>query len=311
MLADLWGLFANAFFQGLCYYAAVLGIAFSFRIIRYPDLTSDGSFLLGGVTFAALSLANHHWIVCLLAAGIIGALAGLLTASLHSILGIPALLTGIITTMVAYSVAFRILNGSSNVRIERDSLWATPPFLLLTHLSGESRQVIVIGLVAASLGAFVYWVLRSETGLLFRAAGANPSLLEDFGHNPDTLRKVGLMAANALTGIAGGIVSAQQGFADISLGFGITISLLASLLIGEHLLAFMSRSYDLLGLVLQPIVGSVLYYAITLVILRASLMRLFPLALQPTDLKLISAVVFMVLLALRTRKHGMEEVLPL
>jgi putative ABC transport system permease protein len=292
------GLFANAGLQGLTFGIAALGLAFAFRVLRYPDLTGDGSFMLGAALFA-LSASRGEWLAGLVIAFSAGALAGLLTAQLNARLGVGRLLSGIITTMIAYSLAFRLLGGRSNIGLTD-----------VATMFGQSVPALVVASgFALVCAALVGLLLSSEAGLVLRATGRDEALVRSLDRSPASYRTAGLCLANGLIGIAGGLVAAQQGFADISMGMGTIITLVAALVIGEQSLKLVGGNIRL-RLLAAPFLGAFLYFLLYLAVLHFSLTDLLPISVMPTDLKMLAALCVVAMIALQRRGDN-EEVLPL
>lgn len=311
-------LFDNALLQGLAYGVAVLGITIALRILRYPDLTADGSFLLGCVTYAASVHAGLSTAVAMSGACLAGAAAGTWTSFLNARLRVNRLLTGILTTMMSYSLAFRILGDKPNVGIPDDlSLFATARVFDNTEtalgLHIHPASLALSFLIAAVAGGFVLRLLQSEWGLTLRATGQNPHLVEELGHGPATYQYLGLALSNGLVAAAGAVVSARQGFVDISMGVGVIIALVAALVIGEGLVRVIrGGARPTLGdRLLAAFAGATVYFLLYVLVLRGSISGILPFAINPTDLKFISALVVIVAVTLRMRNTGREEAFPL
>jgi len=301
-------LIANALLQGATYGVAVLGLAFAFRILRYPDLTGDGSFMTGATIFAAAAVSGLWWPVALTMAMAAGAAAGMLTALLNAWFGVSRLLTGILVTMISYSLAFRYLNGQSNIGL----IDTTTMFTSTTGIVSTYYMPIIAGIFALAAMALVRLLLGSELGLLLRATGGNALLVEELGRSPAVYRVIGLALANGLVALSGALVAGQQGFADVNMGAGTIITLVASLIIGEELVSLISRGrVNLLQRVIAPFVGAIVYFALYIAVLRASINDLLPVRIEPTDLKMLSALIVILVVALRMRGGREEEVLPL
>jgi putative ABC transport system permease protein len=312
----------NALLQGLAYGIAVIGVAVAFRVLRYPDLTADGSFLIGAAVFGALSLGGWHWLLAAGMAVVAGAVAGGLTAVLHTKAGVNRLLSGILTAMMCYSMAFWVLSGRSNLNLAQQGTmysWAEAVDRV-SRWSGSDvhlAMIAVSAVIAAGAVALVVVLLQSEFGVVMRATGENESLVEGLGRRPSRYHTVGLMLANGLVGLAGCLVAARQGFADVNMGFGVIITLVAALVIGEEVVRLfgLTPSRSLTGRVLSGVVGACVYFLLYLVILRASILGWLPVRIQPTDLKLMSALIVIVFVVIRsrTRPRGVEreEVLPI
>lgn len=309
----------NALLQGLTYGVAVTGIAIALRIVRYPDLTADGSFLIGAATFCALLPLHWHWGWAYMAAALTGAAAGGLTSLLHFALRINRLITGILTTMIIYSASFRILGGKSNVGLanqvtmfsgaERlDSLYA--PRNTFIH----PVSVVLTGLIALSVVAIVSVMLRSDLGLLLRAVGGNPRLVKSLGWSVSRLTVLSLLVANALIAFSGSLIASRQGFADINMGGGVVIILIAALIVGEEFGKYIgiNPARSVSRRTIAAFIGAVIYFFLYLLVLRASLSGILPITVQPTDLRMVSAVVLVGAIAMRAfRGKEDEEVFPI
>jgi len=308
----------NTLLQGLAYGLAVLGVMLSFRVLRYPDLTPDGSFLIGAATYASAAGLGKSWAVGLCLAFLSGSLAGVLTSLLHSLLKINRLLTGILTTMIAYSIGFRVLGGRPNVSLggnvgvfEFASELDVAEWARSLHV--HPGQLLVSLAVALLVAMMLGYLLRSEVGLLLRATGNNRALLAELGRNPAWYQALGLALANGIVALAAAVVSSRQGFADVNMGVGVVITLIAALVIGEECIRVLGIDprRSLRGRMLGAFLGASAYYMLYLLILRASIRGWIPLKITPTDLKMLSAIVVAAVIALRSRSVVREEALPL
>lgn len=314
--------FDNALLQGLSYGVAVVGVAISFRVIRWPDLTADGSFLIGAVVLSACLLAGWNWMLAAATAACAGAAAGLLTAALHSHAGVNRLLAGILTSMACYSVAFWFLSGRSNVNLS--STWTlfslaeafdsrSPLARAGFHAGAIGVSLLVSGLIVTC----VWGLLKSDFGVVLRATGENEGLVEGLGRRPSRYHAVGLMLANALVGLSGALVGSRQGFTDVNMGLGVIITLVAALVIGEETMRLfrLNPAVSLAGRAVSGVVGACVYFLLYLGILRASILGWLPVRIQPTDLKLMSALIVVVFVLIRSRTRsrmeGREEILPI
>lgn len=308
----------NALLQGLSYGIAVLGITISFRMLRYPDLTADGSFLLGSVTYVA---GAHAGLPIAVAAGMacgIGVAAGAWTSILNSWLGVNRLLTGILTTMMAYSVAFRVLGGRPNVGLDQvesvfnlGSGWDNLELPRSLHVHPGSLTVS-LGL-AATASALVLILLRSEWGLMLRATGHNPRLIEELGRKPAAYQLLGLALANGLVAFGGAVTAARQGFADVNMGVGVVIILIAALVMGEGLVRLVGvrTKLALHSRLWAAFAGATAYFFLYVLVLHASISGWLPFSITPTDLKFFSALVVVTAVALKANSPHREETLPL
>lgn len=300
---------SNTLIQALTFGVAGIGAAIAFRVIRYPDLTADGSFMLGSAAFSSVLTATGQWVFAVLASIIAGAGAGLVTATLNSKLGVSRLLSGILTSMIAYSVSFRLMLGRPNAGLDTNmTMFAAPG-----GGANEEFTLAVAALFALVVILVVWRLLHSELGLLLRTTGANSGLVADLGRSPATYRAIGLAIGNGLIALSAALVSAQQGFADINLGVGVIVTLIAALVLGEQTLGRIpgvARAH-LATRVAGPMFGATIYFFLYLLILKASVEGWIPIAVEPTDLKLLSAALVVLVLALRRDRWDREELLPL
>jgi len=314
-MQQLLSILDNAVLQSFSYGLAVVGVAVSFRVLRYPDLTPDGSFMVGAAVFAASLSSGSSWLLALVLSVCAGMAAGTVTVTISAWAGLNRLLSGILTTMICYSVAFRILAGRSNVGLTG----LVTPFTRAEGLDGRPAwqalglHPATIGVAAAFtlvLAVFTVVVLRSECGLLLRATGGNEQLVAHLGRQPRRYQMLGLAVANGLVSFSGGLVSARQGFVDVNMGVGIIITLIAALVLGEEVLGLLRRVSKSAPSwrVASALVGALVYYLLYLSILRASILGLVPIRVQPTDLKLLSAVIVICAVAWRShRKRDHED----
>lgn len=266
----------------LLYAFIALAILLPFRLLNFPDLTSEGAFPLGGAVGAALIVAGANPFLATAVAAAAGAAAGATTAFIHLRFRINTLLAGILVMTALYSVNLRVL-GRANV-----TLFDQPSVFAMIHpgiLTSDLAKTVVFGsLILAALVA-LWWFLQTEMGARLRAVGANVALAPALGISVAAWTVCGLAIANAFAALAGALLVQQQGFADIGMGFGVLISGLAAVVIGETVLGRGSIARILAG----PVVGAVVYYQVVSLGLA--------LGLHPSDLKLATAVFVLVALA--------------
>jgi putative tryptophan/tyrosine transport system permease protein len=310
-MLDLLKLLDNASVQGLSYGIAAVGLSIAFRIVRYPDLTADGSFLLGASIFACTLSVGAAWGTALATSACAGCLAGAFTMSLYHQLGIPKLLTGILTSMISYSLAFRIMGGRPNVGLQDAVTMFSGVHLTLQEW--DLSEVIVSGAFTAMLYVIVLLMFRSELGLLLRAAGQNPNVVDELGRSHRFYQTIGLLVANGLVAVSGALIAARQGFVDVNMGFGTVITLVAAMVLGEVAIRRFSKypHMSLARRLVAPIFGAFLYFILYLIVLRASVRGWLDVMIMPTDLKMLSALVVILLIGLRRVKPEQEELLPI
>ena len=274
--------------QGLLYGFIALGVMIPFRMLAFPDLTSEGSFPLGGCLCAVLILAGANPLAATVLALGAGMLAGLATAFIHLRFRINTLLAGILVMPILYSVNLRVL-GRANV-----ALLGTDSVLSPAMIASVPLQIAFFAALAAALLAALLWLTRTEIGLSTRAVGANAALAPALGINPWTFVLGGLALANGLSALAGALAVQLQGFADVHMGFGVLINGLAALIIGETLLGRQSVARQLAA----PVLGSLVYYQLVSLGLA--------LGLKPADLKLATGLFVLATLALPALRRGAE-----
>jgi putative ABC transport system permease protein len=291
ILASFWNLVPVTLVQGLLYAFVALGVMIPFRLLAFPDLTSEGSFPLGGCLCATLMVAGVNPLVATVAAVGAGMLAGLATAFVHLRFRINTLLSGILIMTILYSVNLRVMGKANVALIGMDSVlhWISPAVVTDVKL-----QIAVFGTIAACIMAALLWFLATQVGLSLRAVGVNASLAPALAINPWVYILAGLALANGLSALAGALAVQLQGFADVHMGFGVLINGLAAVIIGETLIG----RATVLRQLAAPVLGSVLYYQLVSLGLA--------LGLKPADLKLATGLFVLATLALPALRRGAE-----
>lgn len=271
--------------QGLIWGIMAIGIYITFRILDIADLTVDGSFATGGAVCVMLILNGWNLWLSMLIAFIAGLLAGLITGLLHTFMGIPAILSGILTQLALYSINLKILgkaNQSINVN-ETDVLislrWVKE---LAFHNPLITVTVSVIVLVAA-----LYWFFGREIGCALRATGANINMARAQGINTNLNKVIGIMLSNGLVAFSGAFLAQYQGFADVKMGQGAIVIGLAAVIIGEAIFGriFKNFAFRLVAVVL----GAIIYYIV--------IQTVITLGFDANLLKLLSAFIVAIFLA--------------
>ena len=273
---------------GLIYAVMALGVYLTFRILNFPDLTVDGSFTTGAATAAVLITGGTSPALATLAGGAAGLVAGIITGLLHAKGGINPLLAGILTQIGLYSINLRIMDGA-NVPLLREDTLITP--LRENGLLGGAASIAIFGGLAILVKVALDWFLHTDTGLALQATGDNEAMIRSFGVNTDRTKILGLALSNGLVGLCGAVIAQFQGFADISMGIGLIIAGLASVILGQAVFGSRVIVISTLAVVL----GSVLYRVAIQLALQVPW-------LEANDMKLVSAV--LVVLALVLPKWG-------
>lgn len=274
--------------QGVLWGIMVLGVYITFRLLKISDLTVDGSFALGGCVCAIVIVnleakpflhpfLSPFW--ALLAATIAGVMAGAVTGALHTLFEIPAILAGILTQIGLWSINLRIMTGKSNIPL----LKSTTIISLLADKTGMSQSQCSLAagaVVAVLIILLLYLFFGTEIGSALRATGDNEDMIRALGVDTRMTKMLGLMLANALVGLSGGLVCQSQKYADVGMGTGAIVIGLAAIVIGEVLLGRL-RSFG--SKLASVVVGSVVYFLIRAIVLQ--------LGMQANDMKLLSAAI--------------------
>lgn len=296
MLAQLESLLVNMVEQGLLFGCLGLGVLITFRFFRFPDLTAEGSYPLGGAVAASLLVAGLDPVAATIAAIAAGAVAGIATALVHTKLKINNIVAGIIVMTALYTVNLRVM-GKANI-----SLLTTPGLfedavaglrrLGIAARDGAAVTILVAGLVVLVVSALLAWFLRTDLGLAVRATGENETMIRSQGVNTDTTKMIGLALSNGAIALSGALVAQNHGFADIGMGIGILVTGAAAVLIGEALFG----DGSIVRWILAALVGVLVYRFLVALALRVGL--------QPVDLKLITALLLLAALAVpRVRRR--------
>ena len=282
--------------QGLVWGIMALGVYVTYRILDVADLTVDGSLATGGAVCVILIRAGVNPWVAILAALVAGGVAGLVTALLHTKCGIPAILAGILTQLALYSVNLRVMGGKSNqpVSVDKYNLIVSQRYVRELKLTNPMIPILII--LAAIIG-ILYWFFGTEKGCSIRATGANKTMARAQGINPDNDIILGLVISNALVALSGALIAQYQGAVDVNMGRGAIVIGLAAVIIGE--VVFKKIKHNFAGTLAFVTFGAVIYY----IVIQITLL----LGLNTNDLKLITAIIVGLFLALPYWKGKVSE----
>jgi len=284
--------FLGAAALGLLWSIMTIGVYISFRVLTIPDLTVEGSIVLGAATASVAIASGASPYTATVIAMLAGAVAGTVSGLLHTKLHIPPLLAGILNMIALYSVNIRVMRNSANISLLRMGTVFTP-FMVM----GLSRNmaVIVNGLIFVTIVIVViYWFFGTEVGNAIRATGNNTEMAKAQGINTDTAKTAGLAIGNGLVGLSGALIAQYLGFSDVQMGQGAIVIGLASLIIGEVLFAKNHFMRTLVAIVL----GAISYRIVIALVLEAGM--------RATDLKLFTAITVAIALYLPHFKSGLE-----
>ena len=279
--------------EGLVYALMALGVYITYKILDFPDLSVDGTFPLGAAVTVRLMIAGVHPVLCMLVAVAVGVLAGMVTGLIHVKFRVRDLLSGIIVMTALYSINLRIA-GRANVpifsqeTIFENSFWDNMiPAEIAPYLTAGILLVIVL-IVKVLLDLY----LKTKSGYLLRAAGDNEVLVTSLAKDKGVVKILGLAIANGFAALAGSVYCQMNGFFEISTGTGTMVIGLASVIIGISLFGKLSFVKATTAVVM----GSVVY--------KACVSIAIALGLGASDLKMITAVLFLVILVVSNRRKG-------
>ena len=270
--------------QGLIWGLMALGVYITFRLLDVADLTVDGSFTTGGACTVMLILAGWPAWAALLVAVLAGVAAGFCTGMLHTKLGIPAILAGILTQFSLYSINLHIMGMAANKAVSVDK------YSLILSSRSVPMAILTGFLIALALVSLFYWYFGTEQGSALRATGSNGAMSRAQGIDVDAMKVLGLSISNGVVALSGGLMAQYQGFADINMGRGAIVIGLAAVIIGEVVgRALLGKRLNFYGTLSFTVIGGVLYYAVVVIVLW--------LKLNSNDLKLFTAIIVAVFLS--------------
>lgn len=272
--------------QGLIWGIMAIGVYITYRILDVADLTVDGSFATGGAVAVVLILNGCNLWVAMLAAFVAGLIAGAITGLLHTLMGIPPILAGILTQLALYSINLKIM-GKANQSINVNQTDLLVSLRWVKELAFHN-PIITVGVVMIILIGILYWLFGTELGCAIRATGINQNMSRAQGINTGLNKVLGIMLSNGLVAFSGAFLAQYQGFADVKMGQGSIVIGLAAVIIGEALFGKIFKNFALR--LLAVVLGSIVYYIV--------IQTVITLGLDANLLKLLSAVIVAVFLAI-------------
>lgn len=269
--------------QGIIWGLIGLGVFITYKLLHFADLSVDGSFATGGAVTAIMLINGCPIWVAMLVAVAAGLLAGLVTGLLHTLLGIPDILSGILTQIALYSINLNIM-GKSNLPISYRN------YSLVISASNINMAIIIALIVVAIVIVAMYWYFGTEQGTTIRSTGSNPAMSKAQGININFTKVIALALSNAVVAFSGSIFSQYQGFADVNMGRGAIVIGLAAVIIGEVLgEAIFRKHINFIIRLIFVIVGGILYYIAMGIVLW--------LKMPTDDTKLFTAIIVAIFLA--------------
>lgn len=272
--------------QGLIWGIMAIGVYLTYRILDVADLTVDGSFATGGVVAVVLILNGCDLWLAMLAAFAAGMIAGAITGLLHTTMGIPPILAGILTQLSLYSINLKILGkANQSVNVNQTDLLIS---LRWVKEFAMRNPLITVTIVLAILIGVLYWFFGTEMGCSIRATGANMNMSRAQGINTNFNKVLGIMLSNGLVAFSGAFLAQYQGFADVKMGQGSIVIGLAAVIIGEALFGKLFKNFALR--LLSVAIGSIIYYIV--------IQTVITLGLDANLMKLLSAAIVAIFLAI-------------
>ena len=295
LLTNWLGTIPGAVGQGFVWGIMALGLYITFKILDFADLTVDGSICTGAAVCTMLMTNGYNVGFAMLMAFVAGCLAGLVTGLLHTRMGIPPILAGILTQLMLWSVNLIIMSGKANVALSgfkyRDKL------LISTGSTNITNSLIVLAIIILILVTALYWFFGTQFGISLRSTGNSKNMSRAQGINTSFTTVFGLALSNGIVALSGSLLAQQQGAADINMGRGAIVIGLAAVIVGESIISkFASNFYvRLLGVVL----GAVIYWLVFQTVIY--------LGLPSEYLKMLSALVVAIFLGVPYIKANLSS----
>ena len=261
--------------QGLVWGMMALGVYMTFRMLNIADMTVDGSFAAGGAVCIMLVLNGCDPSLALIAAFFTGVIAGSVTGFLHTVLGIPDILAGILTQISLYSINLNIM-GRANQAVNVNKV----SFYITSNVKVLGQTIAVTGVFCAAAIALLWWYLGTQHGSALRATGINEQMARAQGINTNAMKVIGLALGDGLVALSGAMLSQYQGFADVNMGRGAIVIGLAAVIIGEVIgEALLGKRLNTAGRFVFVVIGGIIYYLVYTIVLwlkiDSNLMKMF------------------------------------
>lgn len=283
----------GALSQGLIWGIMAIGVFITYKLLDIADLTVDGSFCTGGAVCVMLLLNGYNVWIAMLGAVIAGMLAGLATGFFHTVCGIPAILSGILTQLGLWSANLAIMDMRANqaLNVKNYELLVSLRYMQEVetgHRPFYQHPIFTVAVVTAIIIGLLYWFFGTERGASVRATGANVNMARAQGINTNSNKVLGLMLSNGLVALSGALLSQYSSYAEINMGRGAIVIGLAAIIIGEVTFGKLFRNFALRLLAVS--FGSVIYYLVIQMVI--SLLKI-----NTNYLKLFSALIVAFFLA--------------
>lgn len=299
MSIDIVNILIGVLIEGLIYGIVSLGTYISFKILSMADMTVDGSFPLGMAVSAILIVKGVSPVLAIIIAIILGAISGFVTGIIHVKLKVRDILAGIIVMTGLYSINLRI-TGRANLPIYKyDNIFKNPFIIRLSNDIGIDRnwsKLVILFIITIVCKLILDSYLKTKNGYLLKSVGDNETLVTTLSRDKDKLKILGLSIANAFAALAGAINTQDKGFFEISLGTGTLVIAISNVIIGLKI----SEKFKNLSETTCILIGSIIYrLCISIAISRG---------MEAVDLKLITAVLLLIILALNNDKKTKKDI---
>ncbi len=284
---SLFNAMPGAVAQGLIWGIMAIGVYITYKVLDVADLSVDGTMCTGGAVCIVMLSNGHSMWLSLLVATIAGMIAGLVTGIFHTAMGIPAILSGILTQLGLYSINLKIM-GKANIPINNQKYNLMVSLLNVRDVPFYKNTILIVALCMVILIACLYWFFGTELGCSLRATGCNENMSRAQGINTDLNKVLGLMLSNAIVAFSSALLAQYQGFADINMGRGAIVIGLAAVIIGGVVFSKIFHNFALK--LLSVGIGAVIYYVVLQVVIW--------LGFDTDLLKLLSALVVAIFLSL-------------
>ncbi len=285
-LASLPGAVANGIIWGIM----AVGVYITYKVLDVADLTVDGSMSLGGSVLVVCVIGGVNIYLSMLIAFAAGCIAGLVTGVLHTKLGIPAILAGILTQLALYSINLNIL-GKSNQALNSDR------YPLFISMRFTPKTILVCLGITVFLIAVLYWFFGTELGHSIRATGCNHAMAKANGINTNRNIIIGLLLSNGIVAVSGAMLAQYQGFTEVNMGRGAIVTGLAAVIIGDVNFGKIFKNFALR--LLSTVAGGVIYYIVMTLVIN--------LGMNTDDMKLFSSIIVALFLGIPYWKNKLAE----
>lgn len=283
-LLSLVGRLPASIAQGLIWGIMALGVYVTFRLLNIADLSVDGTFTTGGAVAVMLIINNVNPVAATFIATLAGLISGLVTGLMHTKLGIPAILSGILTQYALYSINLAIMGFKANQAVSVDR------YYLVLSSRYPVPAIVVGGIVSVGVLIFMYWFFGTEMGSALRATGCNQTMAKAQGININTMKVLGLSFSNGLVALSGALSAQYSGFSDVNSGRGAIVIGIAAVIIGEVLREALFRKNLNFAITLGFVIfGGIIYYFVYTLVLW--------LKLDPNLMKMFTAIIVAIFLA--------------